>query len=125
MSFFDTVDWMHMDKLGRFSMHKLPYSLINSEDEFRKYQAVENVKWTAEHMCSHYSVAAFIEKLSGKEFQQAERVSRALAESQKLLPAYMEKLNNKVLPSLEESHALKTALCGPHSLVHNWCIDAV
>lgn len=122
-NFFDMVDVDILDKLGRMPLDRLPYSLITCEEDYDKLQAVIKVKWIAEHMGWHYAYARLVLRTTQKEFIPHERVRRAFEETSQLARPYMEKLNNKVLPSLEESHALRQAIAGPHSLVHRWCID--
>ena len=126
-NFFKTLNLSHLEPLAHMHVGKIPYSCITCEDDYYKLQHVYDVKWAAEHMESHYSCGAYVESLTGKEFpeEKKERVLRALKESEELSGPYLEKVKNRILPSHEESRALKQALCRPHSLVHIWCIESV
>ena len=126
-NFFKTLNLSHLEPLARMHVGKIPYTVITCEDDFHKLQHVYDVKWAAEHMASHYCCAAYVERLTGKEFPEEKRarIIRALEEAEKLSGPYLKKVNNGILPSHEESRALKQALCGPHSPVHIWCIESV
>lgn len=126
-TFFKTLNLSFLEPLARMRVEKIPYSSITCEDDYRKLHHVYDVKWTAEHMASHYCCAAYVEALTGKDFpeEKKERIIRRLKESEELSGPYLEKIKNRILPSHEESHALKQALCGPHSPVHIWCIESV
>jgi hypothetical protein len=129
-NFFKTfldLNLSHLESLARMRVYLIRYSSITCEDDYHKLHHVYDVKWAAEHMTSHYCCAAYVERLTGKEFpeEKKERVIRAIKESEELSGPYLEKVKNRILPSHEESHALRQALCRPHSPVHIWCIESV
>ena len=125
--FFKNLNLSHLEPLARMHVVKISYSTITCEDDYYKLQHVYDVKWIAEHMASHYSCGAYIESLTGKEYpdEKRARITRALEESEELSGPYLEKVNNGILPSHEESRTLKQALSAPHSPVHIWCIESV